>query len=137
MPRWPTQNAISARSSQRFIRPPPFRRSAAARRQREASSAVRCGHVSTALREGRLCLGLRSACRIPKLFGSPSRSARCSFLTSMLPLLVLLVASDTSAYWQQQLAYPITASLYAQAGVLPRHARITYLNRSPHTLRDF
>src|SRR5437016_3382321 len=137
MPRWPTQNAISARSSQRFIRPPPFRRSAAARRQREASSAERCGDVSTALREGRLCLGLRSSCRIPKPFGSPSRSGRCSFPTSMLPLLVLLVATDTSAYWQQQVAYQITASLDEPSGVLTGHARISYVNRSPDTLRDF
>src|SRR5439155_718923 len=28
----------------------------------------------------------------------------------MLPLLLLLVAGDTSAYWQQQVAYQITAA---------------------------
>src|SRR5438046_8707275 len=55
----------------------------------------------------------------------------------MLPLLVLLVASDTSAYWQQQVAYQITASLDEPSGVLTGHARISYVNRSPDTLRDF
>ena len=55
----------------------------------------------------------------------------------MLPLLVLLVASDTSAYWQQQVAYQITASLDEPSGVLTGHARISYVNGSPDTLRDF
>jgi hypothetical protein len=55
----------------------------------------------------------------------------------MLPLLFLLVASDTSGYWQQQVAYRITASLDEPAGVLTGLARISYVNRSPDTLRDF
>ena len=55
----------------------------------------------------------------------------------MLPLLLLLVAGDTSAYWQQQVAYRITASLDEPSGVLTGHARISYVNRSPDTLRDF
>src|SRR6266705_849770 len=55
----------------------------------------------------------------------------------MLPLLLVLVAGDTSAYWQQQVAYQITASLDEPSGVLTGHVRISYVNRSPDTLRDF
>jgi len=55
----------------------------------------------------------------------------------MLPLVLLLVAGDTSAYWQQQVAYEITASLDEPSGVLTGHVRISYVNRSPDTLRDF
>ena len=55
----------------------------------------------------------------------------------MLPLLLLLVATDTTGYWQQQVAYRITASLDEPSGVLTGHARIAYVNRSPDTLRDF
>src|SRR3989441_3486163 len=55
----------------------------------------------------------------------------------MLPLLCLLVAGDTSADWQQQVAYRITASLDEPSGVLTGHVRISYVNRSPDTLRDF
>src|SRR5258706_6745217 len=68
---------------------------------------------------------------------SPSGPARCSFPPSMLPLLLLLVAGDTTGYWQQQVAYQITASLDEPSGVLTGHVRITYVNRSPDTLRDF
>jgi len=55
----------------------------------------------------------------------------------MLPLLFHLLASDTTGYWQQQVAYRITASLDEASGVLTGHARITYVNHSPDTLRDF
>src|SRR5437660_10476192 len=55
----------------------------------------------------------------------------------MLPLVLLLVAGDTSAYWQQQVAYEITASLDEPSGVLTGHVRIHYRNQSPDTLRDF
>src|SRR5438093_13734795 len=55
----------------------------------------------------------------------------------MLPLFFLLAAGDTSAYWQQQVAYQITAALDEPSGVLTGHARITYVNHSPDTLRDF
>jgi len=34
----------------------------------------------------------------------------------MLPLLFLLVAGDTSGYWQQQVAYQITAVLDSNGG---------------------
>src|SRR2546427_180240 len=34
-----------------------------------------------------------------------------SFPTSMLPLLFLLLAGDTTGYWQQQVAYQIAAAL--------------------------
>src|SRR5438445_60250 len=68
---------------------------------------------------------------------SPSRPARCSFPTSMLPLLLVLVAGDTTGYWQQQVAYRITATLDEPSGVLTGHVRISYVNRSPDTLRDF
>src|SRR2546425_273556 len=55
----------------------------------------------------------------------------------MLPLLLLLAASDTSAYWQQRVAYEISASLDEPSGVLTGHAHISYVNRSPDTLRGF
>lgn len=55
----------------------------------------------------------------------------------MLRLLVLLAGSDTTGYWQQQVAYRITASLDEPSGVLTGRARIGYVNRSPDTLRDF
>jgi len=55
----------------------------------------------------------------------------------MLAFLLLLGAADTSAYWQQQVAYEITASLDEPSGVLSGRVRIRYVNRSPDTLRDF
>ena len=58
----------------------------------------------------------------------------------MLTLLLLLhppAAADTTGYWQQQVAYYITASLDEPSGVLTGHVRISYVNRSPATLRDF
>ena len=55
----------------------------------------------------------------------------------MLPLLLLHVAGDTTGYWQQQLAYRITATLDEPSGVLTGHVRISYVNRSADTLRDF
>src|SRR2546428_3873805 len=55
----------------------------------------------------------------------------------MLPLLLLLAPGDTTAYWQQQVAYRITASLDEPSGVLTGHVRISYVNRSPDTLRGF
>ncbi|MGH7699420.1 MAG: M1 family metallopeptidase [Gemmatimonadales bacterium] len=54
----------------------------------------------------------------------------------MLALLVLL-AADTLGYWQQDVAYRITASLDDPSGVLTGRVTITYVNRSPDTLRDF
>ena len=55
----------------------------------------------------------------------------------MLPLLLLLSTADTSGYWQQRVAYTISASLDEPSGVLTGRVRITYVNRSPDTLRDF
>src|SRR6184192_1836318 len=55
----------------------------------------------------------------------------------MLPLLLVLVAGDTAGYWQQQVAYRIAAALDEPSGVLTGHVRISYVNRSPDTLRDF
>jgi hypothetical protein len=49
----------------------------------------------------------------------------------MLPL-----AAD-STYWQQRVAYEIIASLDEPSGVLSGNVRITYVNQSPDTLRDF
>src|SRR5438876_11921219 len=49
----------------------------------------------------------------------------------MLPLAV------DSSYWQQRVAYEIVASLDEPSGVLSGNVRITYLNQSPDTLRDF
>ncbi len=55
----------------------------------------------------------------------------------MLAFLLLLATADTSGYWQQQVAYRISASLDETAGVLAGHVRINYANHSPDTLRDF
>jgi len=55
----------------------------------------------------------------------------------MLLLLALLGSADTSRAWQQQVAYRITASLDEPSATLTGHARISYVNRSPDTLRDF
>lgn len=55
----------------------------------------------------------------------------------MLALLVVLAAHDTSGYWQQEVTYRIAAALDESSGVLTGHERITYVNRSPDTLRDF
>ncbi|HLZ45623.1 MAG TPA: M1 family metallopeptidase [Gemmatimonadales bacterium] len=49
----------------------------------------------------------------------------------MLPLVV------DSTYWQQRVAYEITASVDEPTGVLSGNVRITYVNQSPDTLRDF
>ena len=49
----------------------------------------------------------------------------------MLPLAV------DSTYWQQRVAYEITASVDEPSGVLSGNVRITYVNQSPDTLRDF
>ncbi len=54
----------------------------------------------------------------------------------MLPLILLLLASD-STYWQQRVAYSITAALDESSGVLSGRAVIRYVNQSPDTLRDF
>jgi hypothetical protein len=55
----------------------------------------------------------------------------------MLLLLLHLVASDSSAYWQQGVTYEIAARLDETSGVLTGRARIVYVNQSPDTLRDF
>ena len=55
----------------------------------------------------------------------------------MLPLLLLTLLASDSTYWQQRVAYEITASLDEPSGVLSGKARIRYLNQSPDTLRDF
>src|SRR2546427_1225013 len=49
----------------------------------------------------------------------------------MLPLAV------DSSYWQQRVAYEIVASLDEPSGVLSGYVRISYVNHSPDTLRDF
>src|SRR3989440_5080968 len=53
-----------------------------------------------------------------------------------LSLLLLVLPSDTP-YWQQQVAYEITASLDEPSGVLSGKVRIRYVNQSPDTLHDF
>ena len=71
---------------------------------------------------------------------SPARSLLCSFpilMPSLAAVFLLLLARDTTGYWQQQVAYRITASLNEQTGVLTGRERISYVNRSSATLRDF
>src|SRR2546427_5519119 len=52
-------------------------------------------------------------------------------------LLALAHGGDTVAhYWQQQVAYVISAALDEPSGVLTGHVRISYVNRSPDTLHD-
>ena len=62
----------------------------------------------------------------------------------MLSVLALLALQTPAAdsfpaapYWQQQVAYRITAALDEPSGVLTGHVRILYVNRSPDTLSDF
>src|SRR5262245_46658584 len=57
----------------------------------------------------------------------------------MLPILLILFAAQRpdSSYWQQRVAYDITASLDEPSGVLTGKVRIHYVNHSPDTLRDF
>src|SRR5689334_17242541 len=56
----------------------------------------------------------------------------------MFPFLFLLhAAGDTTGYWQQQVAYRVTASLDEPSALLTGHVRISYVNHSPDTLRDF
>jgi peptidase M1-like protein len=54
-----------------------------------------------------------------------------------LALLVAIAPPPDSAYWQQRVAYEIRAALDEPSGVLTGRVRITYVNRSPDTLRDF
>src|SRR5256884_9321543 len=71
---------------------------------------------------------------------SPARSLLCSFpilMPSFGSFFLLLLARDTTGYWQQQVASRITASLNEQTGVLTGRERISYVNRSSATLRDF
>ncbi len=49
---------------------------------------------------------------------------------------MLPIAVD-SAYWQQRVAYEIIASLDEASGMLSGNVRISYVNQSPDTLRDF
>ncbi|MGH7529507.1 MAG: M1 family aminopeptidase [Gemmatimonadales bacterium] len=59
----------------------------------------------------------------------------------MLALLLALGAglADTpdTTYWQQRVAYEISAALAESTGVLTGRARIRYHNQSPDTLREF
>src|SRR3989442_7793116 len=76
----------------------------------------------------------------PPFPASPRGAGVCSFpipMAPMIPILLLLVARDTTGYWQQQVAYRISASLDEPAGVVNGHARIAYVNHSPDTLREF
>src|SRR3989441_6593029 len=91
--------------------------------------------------------GVRLSRRRSKSCGTPPHLPRlppgarvCSFpipMAPMIPILLLLVARDTTGYWQQRVAYRIAASLDEPAGVLVGHARIAYVNHSPDTLREF
>src|SRR5881392_2255538 len=71
---------------------------------------------------------------------SPARSLLCSFpilMPSLASFFLLLLTRDTTGYWQQQVGYRITASLDERTGVLTGRERISYVNRSSATLRDF
>src|SRR2546430_5194851 len=67
---------------------------------------------------------------------SPARSLLCSFpipMPSLACLLLLLMARDTTGYWQQQVSYRITASLDEPTGVLSGRERLSYANRPSAT----
>jgi len=49
----------------------------------------------------------------------------------------MLAFAVDSTYWQQRVAYEIVASVDEPSGVLSGNVRITYVNQSPDTLRDF
>src|SRR2546427_2559030 len=64
--------------------------------------------------------------RLPHVPASPPGAGVCSFpipMAPMIPLLLLLVARDTTGYWQQHVTYRIAASLDEPAGVLTGRAR--------------
>jgi hypothetical protein len=54
-----------------------------------------------------------------------------------LLLLVQQTSSNPTSYWQQQVAYEISARLDESRGVLSGTERIQYVNRSPDTLTTF
>lgn len=60
-------------------------------------------------------------------------------MLSLLTLAALAAVQDTASprarYWQQEVAYDIEASVDDRAGVLTGRQRMTYVNRSPDTLR--
>src|SRR5205814_9047246 len=63
---------------------------------------------------------------------SPARSLLCSFpipMPSLASLFLLILARDTTGYWQQQVSYRITASLDESTGVLAGRERLSYGNR--------
>src|SRR5437773_487945 len=65
-------------------------------------------------------------------YASPPRPGACSFPIPMiptLPILLCFMARDTTGYWQQQVAYRITARLDEPAGVLSWRARPSTLPR--------
>lgn len=59
----------------------------------------------------------------------------------LLPLLLAAIVQRADAgappYWQQEVAYAITARLDEPQGMLIGHERIHYTNRSPDTLATF
>ena len=55
----------------------------------------------------------------------------------MLAIILIVLGGPDSTYWQQRVAYDITASLDEPSGVLTGSVRIRYVNQSPDTLRDF
>src|SRR2546430_13947785 len=62
---------------------------------------------------------------------SPARSLLCSFpipMPSLACLLLLLMARDTTGYWQQQVSYRITASLDEPTGVLSGRGTLRHRN---------
>src|SRR2546429_7988600 len=71
---------------------------------------------------------------------SPARSLLCSFpipMPSLACLLLLLMARDTTGYWQQQVSYRIAASLDEPTGVLSGREPTHYVNRPSATPRAF
>ena len=58
-------------------------------------------------------------------------------LALLLPLLLTDTAHGPQPYWQQRVAYDISASLDEPSGVLSGGERIRYVNQSPDTLRTF
>ena len=63
-------------------------------------------------------------------------------MLTLLSLALAIVPSDTlrrspAPYWQQRVAYDISARLEEPLGVLRGTERIVYVNNSPDTLRSF
>src|SRR4051794_13694033 len=106
------------------------------------------GGVADELRRNRVaarrCRFVGGTPNIPAGSRQPHPCPRLRPMSLALAVLVLAIQQPAPApapspgeYWQQQVAYDITARLDEPSGVLSGTERIQYVNRSPDTLSTF